>query len=185
MTREQLTEYLAAQVQPGVPFVLVLEGRSAAGKTTLAGMLAERFHGCVVHTDDFFLPRADPARQRRLPGSHMDMERFAREVAEPLQKRIPFAYRAFSCERQAFLPEKRTVDKPFVVVEGAYALLPVLHRYYDLAVFVDISPEKQQRRILLRNGPEGWESFRRRWIPSEEAYIAACSVRERCELILE
>ena len=41
MTREQLTEYLAARVQPGVPFVLVLEGRSAAGKTTLAGMLAE------------------------------------------------------------------------------------------------------------------------------------------------
>lgn len=63
MTREQLTEYLAAQVQPGVPFVLVLEGRSAAGKTTLAGMLAERFHGSVVHTDDFFLPG------QTLPGS--------------------------------------------------------------------------------------------------------------------
>ena len=133
MTREQLTEYLAAQVQPGVPFVLVLEGRSAAGKTTLAGMLAERFHGSVVHTDDFFLPRADPARQRRLPGSHMDMERFAREVAEPLQKRIPFAYRAFSCEKQAFLPEKRTVDKPFVVGETLSAKQEIMrHKISEL-----------------------------------------------------
>ena len=63
MTREQLTEYLAAQVQPGAPFVLVLEGRSAAGKTTLAGMLAERFHAAWCIRTISFCPG------QTLPGS--------------------------------------------------------------------------------------------------------------------
>ena len=40
------------------------------------------------------------------------------------------------------------------IVEGSYSLHPALEPYYDLSVFLEISPESQRRRVLERNGPE-------------------------------
>ena len=42
----------------------------------------------------------------------------------------------------------------------------------------------RQRRIERRNGPQGLEMFRQRWIPLEERYFSTCRVEERCELRL-
>ncbi|MBS7324987.1 MAG: (d)CMP kinase, partial [Angelakisella sp.] len=36
--------------------VIALDGRAAAGKSTLAAALAETLQAAVIHMDDFFLP---------------------------------------------------------------------------------------------------------------------------------
>ena len=36
--------------------VMAIDGRCAAGKTTLAHRLAANYAGAVIHMDDFFLP---------------------------------------------------------------------------------------------------------------------------------
>ena len=44
--------------------VIALDGRAAAGKSTLAAALAETLQAAVIHMDDFFLPLALRAPQR-------------------------------------------------------------------------------------------------------------------------
>ena len=166
--------------------VVALDGMSCSGKTAFAQALAEKFSGSVVHMDDFFLPRDRfTVEIEDLPGGNMDRARFKAEVLSPLARGGDFAYRAFSCAEQALLPDPVPVAGRLVIVEGAYALLPDWGPYYDLALFLQVSQEEQQGRLLLRNGAKGMAPFLVRWIPREEAYFAACDVRARCDAVVD
>ena len=166
--------------------VVALDGMSCSGKTTFAQALAERFSGSVVHMDDFFLPRDRFTEEMEaLPGGNMDRTRFKAEVLEPLSRGGDFAYRAFSCAEQTLLPDLVPVTGRLILVEGAYALLPDWGPYYDLALFMRVSVEEQQGRLLLRNGAKGMVPFLTRWIPREEAYFAACGVKNRCDAVVD
>ena len=166
--------------------VVALDGMSCSGKTTFARALAERFSGSVVHMDDFFLPRDRFSEEMQaLPGGNMDRDRFRGSVLEPLRAGGDFDYAPFSCAQQALLPDKVTVTGRLIVVEGAYALLPDWGPYCDLALFLQVSQEEQQGRLLLRNGARGMVPFLTRWIPREEAYFAACDVRARCDAVVD
>ncbi len=166
--------------------VVALDGMSCSGKTTWAAELAQRFSGSVVHMDDFFLPRDRfTVEMQSLPGGNMDRHRFRGSVLEPLRAGGDFDYAPFSCAQQALLPDKVTVTGRLIVVEGAYALLPAWGKYYDLALFLEVSQEEQQGRLLLRNGARGMVPFLTRWIPREESYFTACDVRARCDALVD
>ena len=166
--------------------IVALDGMSCSGKTTWARELAERFSGSVVHMDDFFLPQDRFTEEMQaLPGGNMDRSRFQAEVLSPLAGGIDFAYAPFSCQEQALLPDKIQVTGRLIVVEGAYALLPAWGRYWDLSLFLQVSQEEQQGRLLLRNGARGMAPFLKRWIPREESYFAACLVRNRCDELVD
>ena len=180
-----LTEAAAlieGRLQKTERLVVALDGMSCSGKTTFARDLAQRFSGSVVHMDDFFLPRDRfTVEMEALPGGNMDRDRFKGEVLEPLSRGGDFAYRAFSCQRQSLLPDPVPVIGRLVIVEGAYALLPDWGEYWDLALFLQVSMEEQQGRLLLRNGARGMVPFLTRWIPREESYFSACRVKDRCD----
>ena len=55
-TVSELTEEL--RVLPTGMRIIAIDGRCAAGKTTLAARLAKELGGDVIHMDDFFLPPA-------------------------------------------------------------------------------------------------------------------------------
>lgn len=57
--------------------------------------------------------------------------------------------------------------------------------YYDCAIFCDISPTDQRKRILARNGPDWAQDFFQRWIPLEEAYLVAQKPQSRAQIILQ
>ena len=183
---EEAAALIGARLETKDRLVVALDGMSCSGKTTFARALAERFSGSVVHMDDFFLPRDRFSEEMQaLPGGNMDRDRFKAEVLEPLAAGGDFAYRAFSCGSQALLPDPVPVTGRLILVEGAYALLPDWGPYYDLALFLQVSQEEQQGRLLLRNGARGMVPFLTRWIPREEAYFAACDVRARCDAVVD
>ena len=168
------------------PFPLIaVDGRCASGKTTLAAQLAAETGCSVLHMDHFFL-RPEQRTQERLaqPGGNVDRERFLEEALLPLRRGVPFAYRPYECGRLAFGEPGRTGGGPFSIVEGSYSCHPALWDFYDLQVFLTVSPEEQLRRIRARNGEAGAAPFQERWIPLEERYFEAFSVAERCELCL-
>ena len=166
--------------------VVALDGMSCSGKTTFAEALAGKFSGSVVHMDDFFLPADRFTEEKQaLPGGNMDRDRFRESVLEPLRAGGDFDYAPFSCAQQALLPDKVTVTGRLIVVEGAYALLPDWGKYWDLSLFLQVSQEEQQGRLLLRNGAKGMVPFLMRWIPREESYFAACDVRPRCDALVD
>ncbi len=166
--------------------IAAFDGRAAAGKSTAAQWLAGQLDGEVIHMDDFFLP-VELRTDERLaqPGGNVHYERFAAEVLAGLECRQPFDYRVFDCSAMDYGGSVTAGEKRLTIIEGAYSLHPNFGCYYDLAVFFDIDPEEQKRRILSRNGLEKLTAFTQLWIPMEERYIAAFDVMNRCNMVIK
>ena len=166
--------------------VAAIDGMCASGKTTLAARLGEELGVTVLHMDDFFLQPLQRTPERLAqPGGNVDRERFRDEVLAPLLSGAEeIAYRRFDCATQTLLAPRMIRPTPVVLVEGAYSMHPQLRDAYALNAFVGVSPRLQRARILARNGEEGLRRFEERWIPLENAYIAACGVEKACRFRL-
>ena len=167
------------------PFLIAIDGRCGAGKSTLAAMLGRRLKCSVFHTDDFFLQSHLRTEERLAePGGNMDRERFAEEVLKPFCSGNKVLYRPFDCHSMDF---SAAVEIPFgkiAVIEGSYCCHPDLWEFYDLHIFLNVSAEEQLRRIEKRNGTN-LEIFRNKWIPLEEKYFESFGIREKCELVFD
>lgn len=165
--------------------IIGIDGRCAAGKTTLAAKLANRLKAQVIHMDDFFL-RPEQRTEARLaePGDNVDRERVLAEALEPLRAGHSAAYRPWNCHTLEFGETIELDPKaPLTVVEGSYALHPDLRGAYDLALFVDIDPSEQLRRLETRN-PKMLQRFIDEWIPMEERYFDTFDVRAAADIVL-
>lgn len=164
--------------------VIAVDGRCAAGKTTLAAALSEHFGFGVVHMDDFFLP-FDMRTPERLaePGGNVHRERFAAEVIPHLHSGEEFAYNVFSCSLGR-VDGSVKIPKGGIIVEGAYSMHPSFGDIYDARIFMDIAPQLQKQRIIARGGEEKWLMFEQKWIPMEENYHSFYNIKEKCHLIL-
>ena len=164
---------------------LAIEGGSASGKSTLGKILTD-IYGCTLfHMDDFFLPPTMRTEARLAEaGGNVDRERFLCEVLTPLSHGENIAYRRYDCSTGRILPPEIKSPTPIIVTEGAYSMHPELADFYNLSVFIDISPELQRTRILKRNSPEIAERHFSSWIPMEERYFDAFGVRALCDIKL-
>lgn len=181
-----LLQAIRRHLSAGQPLTLAIDGCSAAGKTTLARWLQEKYGCPVFHTDDFFLQTHQRTPQRlSQPGGNMDRERFLQEVLLPLSRGEDVTFRRFDCGAMALTPPVTVPYAPFQVVEGTYCLHPELAPYYTYSVFLRISPEEQRRRIQCRCTPEKAQQFFHRWIPLEQLYFQQLRPDARCDLILE
>lgn len=166
------------------PLLVAIDGRCAAGKTTLAEQLREMLGCNVIHADSFF-PRPEQRTAERLnePGGNLDYERLLAEVILPLKSGCAFSYRPFSCKTQSLVGEINVEPNAVTIIEGSYSCHPALWEYYGLRVFLTVDPEEQLRRIERRNGEDALTAFRERWIPLEEKYFAALNIAKRCDLV--
>lgn len=176
----RIKELLTAKQQ----LIVAIDGRCAAGKTTLAAQLQKKIDCNVFHMDDFFL-RPEQRTQQRLstPGENVDYERFWKEILLPLINRQAIIYRPYDCHRQAFGLKITQPYRPVTIIEGSYSCHPKLWKYYDLHVFLDVKVEEQISRILARNS-DTLNVFRNKWIPLEEMYFSAYEIERRCEIVL-
>ena len=165
--------------------LIAIDGRCAAGKTTLAAFLKDTYNCNVIPMDHFYLRNEQRSTERLSePGSNVDHERFLEEVMTPLAKRETFSYRPYDCQKKDFGDAIEVPGKRINVVEGSYSCHPELYDFYDLRIFLTISPEKQLSRIRERNGPDHAEDFIRKWVPYEERYFEAFDIENRCDFCL-
>ena len=164
---------------------LAIEGSSASGKTTLAGLL-EQIYGCTVfHMDDFFLRPEQRTKERfALPGGNIDKERFLDEVLIPLSRCESINSRRFDCSTFTLTQSVSVTPKRLTVIEGAYSMHPELSCYYDISVFLNISADLQKKRIEHRNSPEMAVRFFNEWIPMERKYFEAFDIKNGCNIII-
>ena len=165
--------------------VIGIDGCCASGKTTLASLLAKEFNAQVIHADDFFLPPEMRTRERLLEaGGNIHYERFISEVVKGIKGGYDFEYGLFSCKEMRIISQKSvTANKP-IIIEGAYALHPLIGEIYDLRVFVTVSPETQLKRIEARNGADALKTYVSKWIPLENRYFSAFGIAEKCDMII-
>lgn len=166
--------------------LVAIDGRCAAGKTTLAASLRTVLDCNVFHMDDFFLrPEQRTPERLHQPGGNVDFERFLAEVLRPLHDGASVLYRPYDCHTQQLCAPVRAEVRPVNIIEGSYSCHPALWDLYDLHVFLSVSPEEQRHRIAARNGEEMLPMFTNVWIPMEEAYFAQFQVTERADLCRE
>ena len=166
--------------------IIAIDGRCAAGKTTLAEKIREKTDCNVIHMDHFFLrPEQRTTERLKEPGGNVDYERFLQEVMVPLSKNLPFSYRIFSCSTMSFSGDVKILSDKVTLVEGSYSCHPKLWNFYDLRVFLSIDRNEQLNRILQRNGEKALKNFSEKWIPLEEKYFTEFHIQERCDYSFE
>ena len=166
-------------------FIIAIDGRCGAGKSTLAEALGAKLNASVFHIDDFFLPKSMRTEERLAePGGNFDRERFLSEVLKPLSKMHSVRYRRYDCKTDKILKAQKIPFTKFIIIEGSYALHPELTPYYDLKVFYDINKELQSERIVARCGDDGATDFFVKWIPLEEFYIEELKIIDSCDKII-
>ena len=93
-------------------------------------------------------------------------------------------YRKFDCETFSLSQPTEVIPKRMTVIEGVYSMHYELSQYYDMTVFLDVSPEVQRERIRKRNSEKVAERFFNEWIPLEHVYFDGMKVKERCDVCI-
>ena len=164
--------------------IAAIDGRCAAGKSSLAAALQIELGCAVFHMDDFYLRREQRTEERFAePGGNVDRERFYDEILSPLLRGDEeIVYRPFSCITFELTEPRSVKAGDVIIIEGSYSCHPELWEYSDLHIFLTLSPDEQMRRIIRREGEKKAEMFKNRWIPFEERYFEAYHIEERCEM---
>lgn len=178
----QMVEQISRMAARRGRVMVAIDGRSGAGKTTLAEKLHDRLDSTVFHMDDFFLRPEQRTEERAGEiGGNVDYERFLQEVLLPLKEGAPVTYRPYDCQMQCLKEPTIILPKPISIIEGSYSCHPTLWSYYDLRIFLTIQQQEQALRIRARNGARA-EAFFTKWIPMEEAYFSHFQIADRCDM---
>ena len=139
----------------------------------------------MFHMDDFFLRPWQRTKERlSQPGGNIDWERFGEEVLIPLKNREPINYKRFNCSTLTLEPAISLLPSKLNIIEGAYSMHPKLAEYYNLSVFLDVSPQLQEKRIGKRNSSAMAKRYLEEWIPMEHLYYEKMQVKEKCDIII-
>ena len=164
---------------------IAIEGGSASGKTTLSNILKKIYDCTIFHMDDFFLRPEQRTKERYNEiGGNIDRERFLSEVLIPLSSNDVVTYRKFDCSTMSLTEEINVIPQKLCIIEGAYSMHPELQKYYDLSVFLIISPIFQKERILKRNTLDFANCFYDEWIPLEERYFTQMNIKSKCDIVI-
>jgi len=166
--------------------LIAIDGNCGAGKSALGREIAELLDANLFHMDDFYLtPELRTKTRMQEIGGNVDYMRFKVDIIEGVNKGKPFKFRPFNCKLQDFCQPEYVFPKRVNIIEGSYSLHPMLIEFYDLKIFLEISSEIQEKRILKRNGPIMFERFKSLWIPLENIYFEVLGIKEKCDLTLK
>jgi uridine kinase len=164
-----------ARLRDRSPTIVALDGRSGAGKTTLAASVASRLEATLIDGDDFYrdLPERDrlclgPADGARL---YFDWERLRDQVLGPLSRGRSASYRPFDWISGHGLTKEpvHLAASAFVVLDGVYSARPELAGYVDATVLVETDLEERAKRLAARG--HGHASWVARWEAAEDIYF--------------
>lgn len=142
------------------PFVVVVAGGSASGKSTVCEALAARPGVRLISHDRYYKDAADPATHNfdepdaldtALLVAHLAALRAGRAVDAPVYS---FPLHARTAETERLLPA------PILLVEGILSLAsPALAAAADLRIFVDCPADVRLARRVLRDvATRGWSA---------------------------
>lgn len=146
--------------------VVAIDGMSGSMKTSYAQYLASKYHGRIIHMDDYYLPHN---LQTEKWGGNIDFERFKEEVLSHLGEDI--VMKKYNCHTASYSKEIILKKTKLTIIEGAYSLMPLLGKYFDLGYVFIVDEKAQIERLLKREGIEKTKIFIKKWIRLENAYL--------------
>jgi uridine kinase len=164
-----------AAPRAGVTRVVAVDGRSGAGKTSLAGILRDELAAPVVSLEDLY---------GGWDGLEHGIDLLVSEVLEPLAAgrvaRVPrydWAARDWT--------EPIALDPPAVlIVEGVGAGARRAAAYQSVLVWLEATPAVRKKRALDRDG-ETFAPHWDRWAAQEDAMLAREHTPDRADIIID
>ena len=174
------------------PFLAAIDGPCASGKTVLSQTLRDQLETAyglkvgVIELDHFFLPPA-LRNDTRLeePGGNIHYERFQQEVISPLLAHRPLQYRVFDCTIMDYAGSIELIDCDLILIEGVYSHHPKWRDVLNLRIYCHADFEIRLMRIEKRDGQNKLERFINEWIPMEDKYFHAFSIRNESDIIFQ
>ncbi len=189
-------EHLVARVhelldERGAPVIVAIDGQSGAGKSTIAGRLAEEIGASVVDGDDFYSGGSAEtwdAMTAAQKVAHVIDWRRQRPVLEALRRGEAVRYHPYDWDDDANDgPAPRTVTvepAPVVILDGAYSARPELHDLLDLRVLLAIDADVRRAQLLARNGEDYRADWEARWSDAELHYFGTVMPPEAFDLLI-
>ena len=181
LMKKQYIPYIQLLDKEGI---LAIEGNSASGKSTLAGLLSNAKGYPVISMDEFFLQPHQRTPERFMEvGGNVDYERFYQEVVLHIHEN-KITYQVFDCSCMALTHSKTiNIDKG-IIIEGCYSHHPYFNKYMNHRIFLSIDRDTQIDRIRKRNGEVMLQRFINEWIPKEDLYFEKYQIKENAEIVL-
>ena len=174
-----ITRREPGNAKPGRPVVLAVDGRSNAGKTTLAARIGRAMPGSVVvHTDDIAW------KHSRFGWADLLID----GILEPVRQGRAVSYRpprwtGHGRDGSLEVP----ADCPLLVVEGDGAGRREVAGLIDFLIWVQSDEGEAERRVLDRIGkPDEAPTLghHREWMAEERPFNAAQRTWERADVIV-
>jgi len=89
------------------------------------------------------------------------------------------------------LPAQHAPAGAVLLFDGVFLQRPELRDHWDLAVFVDVSPELALRRALVRDAAllggaaAVRQRYRERYLPGQRLYREQCAPARRADLVID
>ena len=146
------------------PFIVVIAGGTASGKTTLVKRLVEQTGAAHISHDRYYFDVSNPVGHDFDHPSSLDTDRLVRDVTE-LKAGRPANLPVYDFASHSRTSEIQSMDpQPLIIVEGILVLAdPRVSALADLTVYVDApEPVRFERRLArdLRERGRTEESVR-------------------------
>jgi uridine kinase len=176
------------------PILIALDGRSGAGKSTIANIISQKTGGIIVLGDDFYSGGNDDKWLGYSPkvkaDKVIDWRRMRKEVLEPLLKGCSASWHPLD-----FKPgvgwvgwkEKTITLEParVIILDGSYSARPELADIVDLSVLVEATDDSCRQRLIAREGSVFMERWHKIWDSAEDFYFSKIRPRTVFDIIIK
>ncbi|OFI36808.1 aminodeoxychorismate synthase component I [Arthrobacter sp. SW1] len=158
------------------PVIIAVDGRSGAGKTTLAVELAARLREhhkvSLFHLEDIY-----PGWN----GLSAGIERYVTTVLAPLRRGVAAEWVSWDWEKHYDGAAHTTLPAEIVVVEGVGAAAEAARPLLDAVIWVEAPVEDRRRRAIERDG-SGYEPFWDTWAAQEQEWLESDDVPAHADI---
>ncbi len=157
------------------PFVIAVDGPSGAGKTRLAGLLAQRVDdAAVVHLDDVYPGWA---------GLEAAVPRLVGWVLRPAHAGGTARWRRWDWVAGRYAEWHAAPARAVLVVEGVGSGARACAPFVDVLVWVE-APEAERYATAMRRDGVGYRPHWRAWAASERRHFEREGTRARADVVV-
>jgi uridine kinase len=172
------------------PVLVALDGRSGAGKSTVAGQVGAQVGALVIDGDDFYRGGTDAYWDALGPAEKVDLaidwER-QRSLLEQLRRGEAVSWQPYDWDADDGRLAAPVTAGPAAVVllNGAYSARPELSDLYAHRVLLTVSRDVRRERLLRREGERYRAEWEARWAEAEDLYFDVLMPPPVFDLVLD
>jgi uridine kinase len=172
------------------PVLVALDGRSGAGKSTVAALVAAQLGALVIDGDDFYRGGSDAYWDALGPAEKMDLvidwER-QRSLLEQLRRGEAATWQPYDWDADDGRLGAPVTAGPagVVLLDGAYSARPELSDLYSQRVLLTVPRDVRRARLLRREGERYRAEWEARWAEAEDLYFDVLMPPAVFDLVLD